>query len=568
MRRLSVPIGQINDRYDVVVVGSGYGGAIAASRMSRAGRSVCVLERGRELHPGEYPATGFEAVQEMQLDLPEGHVGPLTGLYDFRIGEGISVFVGCGLGGTSLVNANVALHADPRVFADPCWPAPIRDDLDNRIQDGYRRATQMLGPNPIPDRLADLPKLASLSESARAMGSSIRRPRINVTFEDRVNEAGVWQSRCTLCGDCVTGCNHGAKNTTLMNYLPDAANHGAQLFTCVSVRSVKCAARGWRVQYEILEPGRDRSEARPPFVEGDVVVLAAGTLGSTEILLRSQAEGLRLSSRLGQRFSGNGDVLAFSYNGDLEVNGVGWGPRPGGEGRPPVGPTITGMIDLRPGAELDDGIIIEEGAIPGALGSAAPEVFAAAAAVLRQKARLSRPHHLLPAAREAESLLRGPHHGAVRNTQTYLVMAHDDAAGRLVLESDRLRIRWPGVGEQAIFRRIEDVLRKACEGLGGIYLKNPIWTKLLRHELVSVHPLGGCAMAATAESGVVDHKGQVYTGRGPDELHDGLYVADGSVIPRSLGVNPLLTISALAERTCALLAETRGWSIDYGGPGC
>ena len=151
LRRLSAPIGEIDDGYDVVVVGSGYGGAVAASRLSRAGRSVCVLERGKELHPGEYPATGLAAARELQLDLPGGHVGPRTGLYDLRVGEGISVFVGCGLGGTSLVNANVALQADRRVFDDPCWPAQLRDDLDKGLDDGYGKAFGMLRPNPVPN---------------------------------------------------------------------------------------------------------------------------------------------------------------------------------------------------------------------------------------------------------------------------------------------------------------------------------------------------------------------------------------------------------------------------------
>ncbi len=563
LRRLSAPIGEIDDGYDVVVVGSGYGGAVAASRLSRAGRSVCVLERGKELHPGEYPATGLAAARELQLDLPGGHVGPRTGLYDLRVGEGISVFVGCGLGGTSLVNANVALQADRRVFDDPCWPAQLRDDLDKGLDDGYGKAFGMLRPNPVPERLANFPKLASLSGAARSLGTITRRPGINVTFEEGYNDAGVWQPGCTSCGNCVTGCNYGAKNTTLMNYLPDAVNHGSRVFTCALVRWVEAAPGGWRVHFDLLDDAHGHVVGCSS-VQAGVVVLGAGTLGSTEILLRSRARGLALSPRLGERFSGNGDVLAFSYNGDAEVNGVGWAGRYPDDRQAPVGPTITGLIDLRPGAELDQGIIIEEGVIPGALGPAAPEFFAAAAAVLQRDEDHTPPHRLERAAREVESLAWGPHHGALRHTLTYLVMAHDDAGGRLVLEEDRLRIRWPGVGEQAVFGRIEDVVRKATAALGGTYLKDPVWTKLLKHELVSVHPLGGCAMGPTAETGVVDHRGQVFTGEGPGEVHGGLYVADGSVVPRSLGVNPLLTICALAERACALLAEARGWHIDYG----
>jgi cholesterol oxidase len=126
MPRLSLPLEKIKSSYDVVVVGSGYGGGIAASRLARAGRSVCVLERGKEFQPGEYPNTLPEAMRETQTDTPEGRLGPHTGLYDLRVNPDLNVFVGCGLGGTSLLNANVALRADPRVFADPRWPAELR----------------------------------------------------------------------------------------------------------------------------------------------------------------------------------------------------------------------------------------------------------------------------------------------------------------------------------------------------------------------------------------------------------------------------------------------------------
>ena len=131
MARLSSPIEQLKSHYQIVVIGSGYGGGITASRMARAGQEVCVLERGKEFQPGdfdkdhnlikhgEYPDTEAEALREVQVDLPKLHTGSRTGLYDLRVNDDISVFVGCGLGGTSLLNANVALQADERVFQLP-----------------------------------------------------------------------------------------------------------------------------------------------------------------------------------------------------------------------------------------------------------------------------------------------------------------------------------------------------------------------------------------------------------------------------------------------------------------
>ena len=115
--------------FDVIVVGSGYGGGVAASRLSRAGRKVCVLERGREILPGDYPNSVTTAMAEMQIS--GSKVGNLTpgknGMLDMRMNDDINVIVGCGLGGTSLINANVSLPCDPRTFQDPRWPAVFRE---------------------------------------------------------------------------------------------------------------------------------------------------------------------------------------------------------------------------------------------------------------------------------------------------------------------------------------------------------------------------------------------------------------------------------------------------------
>ena len=107
----------------MLFVGSGYGGAIAACRLARAGRSVCVLERGRERHPGEFPDHLVDAARQTQTHFGGNHVGPRTGLYDFHLGRDISVVVGCGLGGTSLINANVALAAGTTTWSGVCHPS-------------------------------------------------------------------------------------------------------------------------------------------------------------------------------------------------------------------------------------------------------------------------------------------------------------------------------------------------------------------------------------------------------------------------------------------------------------
>jgi cholesterol oxidase len=559
-QRISSAADRIQSSYTVVVIGSGYGGGIAASRLARAGQTVCVLERGKEIAPGDYPSTMVETAGEVQIDSPHTHEGKPTALFDFRLNRDISVLVGCGLGGTSLINANVALQATTAVLADERWPAELR--ATDALADGYRHARDVLQPTPFPEDRPKPAKLAALERSAEAIGAPCRRAPVYVTFdapEGGVNRFGVQQEACQMCGNCVTGCNFAAKNTVLMNYLPDAKAHGAEIFSEVSVRRVSRDDAGrWVVHYYVTGSWEQKLRAEERTVTADVVILAAGALGSTEILLRSRRVGLPMSDRVGRRFSGNGDLLGFNYDGAATVDAIGAEP----PRAPAPGPCITGYVDARAEGSLQ-GYVIEEAVIPGALAPVLPALLAgffptgantaaSPEAVAAQVGRL------------AESLALGAYHGATQSTQTMLAIGYDDGEGAMQLEHDRLRISWPGVGAQPTFAAESDGFLTATKAHGGVYIKEPIWSRLLGDHLVTIHPLGGCPMAPRAELGVVDHKGRVFADRQGTAVHDGLYVSDGSVIPLPLGVNPSLTICAITERCCALIAADRGWDIDYG----
>jgi cholesterol oxidase len=420
----------------------------------------------------------------------------------------------------------------------------------------------MLRPQRLPTSFGALRKLSALHDSAIALnlGAEFYRPPINVNFEDGVNAAGVEQKACSACGDCVSGCNAGSKNTTTMNYLPDAVNHGASIFTQVEARSIQRAQGKWIVLYQLVGLGRELFSGPELLLSADLVIISAGAIGSTAILLRSKRRGLPMSTRVGERFTGNGDVLAFAYNADRSIYSVGFGSRPKG-GVPDVGPCITGIIDHRDTAQLDEGFVIEEGAFPGSTGLFLPYVMALSDIFIGKTVRLrDRAKAII---RIARSWIDGPYKGATRNTQIYLVLAHDNERGKIELEDDRPRIRWPGAGSEPIFARINSILKKATRALGGDFIENPLWSKLLGRSLVTVHPLGGCPMGEDAESAVVNHRGCLFANAAGDAVHRGLHVVDGAILPMSLGVNPLLTISALAERSCALIARDRGLTIDY-----
>ncbi|MGH9230918.1 MAG: FAD-dependent oxidoreductase, partial [Acidimicrobiales bacterium] len=564
-QRLSLPLDRLGERYEVVVVGSGYGGAIAASRLARLGRSVCVLERGRELRPGDYPDTPWRALRQLQVRTPRRHLGPRSALFELHADDEVSVMVGCGLGGTSLINAGVALRPPAWVFDDERWPAELRGRGNDALAPYFERAEHMLGSTPYPDEWPEPAKLAALEVAAKGVAATVERPRINVTFEAGVNAAGIHQGACTLCGDCVSGCNHNAKNTVLVNYLPDAVAHGAEIFCETPVRTVRPAAGeqgGWIVTFDAPGDGRRRLGAPASFVFADVVVLAAGTLGSTQILMRSRTEGLAVSPRLGTRFSGNGDVLAFAYDAQVPVHGIGTGrqlPTP----ETSVGPSITGMVDLT--ADRSRALLVEEGAIPGALRPLMPAAFAVASEAGGGGSPLAF------ARRVWRRLWRNPRRllawrgGAADHTLTYLVMSDDAGDGRLRLEGDTVQVDWAGAGDRPVFDRNAEVLQKMSASLGATFVGNPLSTPLFNDSLVTVHPLGGCPMADDGARGVVDHAGRVFKG-GDGEVHDGLVVADGAIVPRPLAVNPLLTISALAERASDVLAAERGWSGRDPGP--
>jgi len=557
----------MRDHYDVVVVGSGYGGAIAASRLARVKQavSVCVLERGREIHPGEYPNSVMTSVREAQAHTASTDLGSPTALFDFHVDNDVSVLVGCGLGGTSLINANVALRPHDRVFDDQHWPVEFRGKGREVLDEYFDRAEAMLGSNPYPDDRPWLKKLDALERSADQLGIPMALPPINVTFEPKVNAAGMKQEACTLCGDCVSGCNVGAKNTVLMNYLPDADRHGAEIFTNCAVRTVLPRDDGkWTVSFDVVGEGRERFHAPTQFVTADVVVLAAGTLGSTEILLRSRNAGLPMSKRIGHRFSGNGDVLGFAYDGDAPVHAAGLGRRPLPPPEESVGPCIAGLIDLADNPEPTQQLIIEDGSPPGAISPGfAPIMWASALAVGKDDGRLE---WLARRLRELVELPLGAYRGPVDRSLPYLVMSTDDDHGRLVLDDDRLTVRWNRAGTQPIFDTDDDRLQAASDALGATFIADPLWVLSKQRSLISVHPLGGATMGDDATSGVVNHKSQVFAGPEGTDVHKGLYVMDGAIIPLPLDANPHLTISGLAERAVELLAKDRKWKIDFAGP--
>jgi cholesterol oxidase len=562
---------RLPEGYDVVVVGSGYGGAIitarlAAAQWSNAKPSVCILERGKEWLPGQFPDTLANGARELRHAL-----NPL-GLYDFRFGTDIGVLMGSGLGGTSLINANVAFEPDGEVFDSPRWPQAIRDARDaGQLQTYFNRVRTTLFAEPHPDGLM-LSKVQALKEGAEGVaGAEFALPPIAVNFRfEGGNHWGVAQRMCINCGDCVSGCNVGAKNTLDTNYLAIAKQGGTDIFTQVEVKRVEeRASGGYLVHYLRRESAHGPAE-QGTLIAKRTVVIAAGALGSTEIMLRSRQSGLGLPETVGTRFSGNADFFGLAYNSDLRTDTLGWGAYPDSDRARRIqptptqtlhpGPTIVSRIKYNSTGPLGDRVTVEDLSFPLMYVDAARSAFAWFIG------RDTDPDDFIDNLKEIGRRVRDVgasdpelEKGALNYTLVYLVMGQDDAGGRIELDplTQEARVRWPLVGDQDVFKKENNLIFEHAKVLGSTFIENPLWGFTPFRTLVTAHPLGGCPMGEDHTTGLVNHQGKVFNDQG--SVYDGLYIADGSIVPTAIGVNPFLTISALAERIADhLVAELGG----------
>ena len=596
--------------HDAVVVGSGYGGAVAALRLAERGVRVLVLERGKEYVSGDFPNDIGQAFGHVRIERDAGAnvEGYESGLYDLRLGENIGALVGNALGGTSQINASVVLAPDRRVFDKlqdahaSAWPTqlrPMRGRFPRSLLKGYAAARRTLKPELFTDTIAfnanaDAPGGAAgvlvkplKTQRLGELGSIIRAagmPDVEVAFRPAhltvdLNKPGrgpvemPLTSGCVGCGDCVSGCNENAKRTLTTTYLPRAYERGARMFTGATVLSVRREGAAWVLRFV-------RTDARKSMREGGNcpvhelhakhVVLSAGTFGSTEILLRSRDEhGLALSGQLGKRLSTNGDSLSFGYLGKERVNGIGVGASALSGSGFAVGPTITGMVRIDHKSDVSKSMLIQDGAVPHAVSRLFEEMVAATGALTQLDHWRFRDMPRAGQQRDdtkdwAVLQPRGRSH-----TQTLLGIGHDLSQGDMELDGDRLRIRYDKDAIEPI-DKLHEAYLSMVEKQGAIYLRNPALHPLPRNVsgvlsgpamgggAFTVHPLGGCCMADEAALGVVDHLGRVFKSGvqapGEPSVHPGLYVLDGSIVPTSLGANPLFTIAALAERAMHALA--------------
>ena len=562
------------ERFDAVVVGSGFGGAVTACRLAEAGQDVLVLERGRPYPPGAFPRTphGFKA----NFWAPDEG---LYGLFDIRSFDHLDVVLASGLGGGSLIYANVMLRKDERTFVREDvldggyedWPV-TRADLDphyDRVEDRLRPVRYPLDHAPF----AATPKTHAMLEAAGRLGLEAELPRLAVRFaadgedpapgrplaERRPNVHHAARTTCTLVGECDVGCNAGAKDSLDFTYLSDAQHAGATLRTCCEARVLARRPDGdWTVTYLQHRPARagHRDDLLDPAAAADRrtvragrVVLAAGAVGSPHLLLANRAGLPGLSSQLGHRVSANGDAIAWIRDTTrLREDGV----RVPRYLDPSHGPVITASITV-PAERSASGRafhVQDAGApaftewwwhgldVPGDVWHARRRLLMRVVDRLRGR-RHSRVSGLL-------SALLGTASGSAA-MMPVLAMGRDFPDGRYRLDGSELQLDWRATRSRDYYRGVRSSFDQVARALGGRTLADP------RHQLttgLTVHPVGGCPMGSDARRGVVDPWGRVFG-------HPGLHVADGSILPGPVGPNPSLTIAAFADRVADAILDAR-----------
>jgi cholesterol oxidase len=537
--------------FDAIVVGSGFGGSVLAYRLAEAGRSVCVLERGKPYPPGSFPR-GPRELSKAFWDPSEG----LYGLFNIWSFKGIGAVVSSGLGGGSLIYANVLLRKPERWFVQEDltkggledWPVSYAE-----LEPHYERAETMLNAQPYPFADTTL-KTAALRDVGEQLGRKMILPNLAVTFanpgeepavgvpirEEHPNLHGAQRYTCRLVGECDVGCNFGSKNTLDLNYLSEAKRLGAEIWTRCEVRSFAPRNGGYVVLYvehDAADEGRKLNTRDPRLrpervLTCDRLVLSAGTLGSTYLLLKCRADFPGLSRRLGSRFGGNGDLLTFALGANRPLE-------------PTRGPVITGALPVPD--ELDGGegrgFYVEDAGFPdfvswlvqGTQGPGALWRFRQVAARIIYGLLRRKPEVDLSA--EVAQLLSDTRVAA--GSLPLLGMGRDIPDGNMELTDEgKLQVDWVKGKSGPFFDRLGDFGEEIAEALGAEFKRNPTW---YLGRLITVHPLGGCPLGRSAELGVVDPYGEVFG-------YPGFTVADGSVMPGPVGPNPSLTIAALADR--------------------
>jgi cholesterol oxidase len=522
--------------FDVVVIGSGFGGAITGCRLAEAGYKVLMLERGRRWDKTSYPRDPGD-MWLWNNKCPEKEHGWL----DLRVFTHMSVATGAAVGGGSLIYANISCEAPQAVFQNN-WPAEI---TYAELKPHYDTVAKFMNVQKVPpNQWTNRMKLMQDAAQKAGFGDRFKQLELAVSFDPNfdlaqpdpfsiinskrfVNDQGVEQGTCVHLGNCDIGCEADAKNTLDRNYIAWAEKKGADVRELHLVTNIQQNTDGsYTVSFNQLAGGKVAAGS----VSARIVIVAAGSIGSTELLLRCREEHNTLpniSPFLGHNWSSNGDFLTPAFYDSLDVS-------------PSHGPTITCAIDFLDRSQDGQSFWIEDGGFPDLLADYIERLDASSLKNVEAKLILDAYRHMF----------RTDDPEPFRNVMPWFAQGVDAANGTLSLHHELfsgepcLNLAWDIGKSKETIDAIVAMHLKLAAVTGGHPVVPPTWSLL--HNLVTPHPLGGCGMGTNILNGVVNHAGEVFNYRN-------LYVADAAIIPEALGVNPSRTIGALAERIASII---------------
>jgi cholesterol oxidase len=526
--------------YDYIIIGSGFGGSVSALRLAEKGYKVAILEKGRRWQNKDFPKTNWNTRKYMWL--------PQLGCYGYQMLtqlKHVLIFHGGGVGGGSLVYANQLLIPPDEVFERHEWGI---ENCREKIMPCYERAKVMLGANPSP-------QVGRADRCLQEVGKDIRgkdtfhKNDVGIFFgapKEKVKDPyfdgrGPDRTGCDFCGSCMIGCPSGAKNTLDKNYLHLAERLGVTIIPETEVTGVRPGNGGYEI-FTRKTTGLFKTKKR---FTAKGAVFSGGVLGSVKLLMKCRQEGLlpKVSDQLGNFVRTNSEAILGVKSHDKDTD---WNDQIAiTSGIYPDDTTHIEMVRYNKGSD----VLLNLLTLMTGGGGRIPRFLRFAGNIARHPVRFLK--------------LLWPF-GMAESTTIVLVMQTDE--NYLKLE---YKPRWWRFGGYSMNSAIPKGLKRApayipiankvteklAEKMKGIPLS--LLPEATMNASTTAHILGGCCMGAAPDSGVVGYNGELFG-------YPNLYVADGSVVPANLGVNPSLTITALSEYIMSQVPEKNGVPVHTG----
>jgi cholesterol oxidase len=517
--------------YDYVIIGSGFGGSVSAMRLTEKGYSVLVLERGKRFEDQDFPKSNWNLPKYLWLPALRFH-----GFFEMTFMNGLLALHGSGVGGGSLGYGNVLIEPDDRLFAAPSWSH--LNDWKHELQPHYVTARRMLG-------VVRNPHLWHADETCRELAESLGYGHtfeplpVGVFFGEEnktvadpfFGGAGPARAGCNFCGGCMVGCRYNAKNTLMKNYLYFAEKNGATVIPEVKARDIKPLPAGGSdgARYEVTFSSSTAFFFKPEQrVRARNVIVSAGTIGTLELLFRCRdvtKSLIRISHHLGNRVRTNSE-------------------------------NILGVTARKRDVDYSKGIAISSIFSADEVTRVEPVRYSDGASFIRV---LTAP--LIEGARNLPMRIMKTIWAIVRHPWDFLYGKFFSRWARyttilLVMQTEenltriRLGRSFFTFGRKGLVIQNEkehsaeglslasEITRAFAERVNGITAT--AFTDSLFNFPTTAHLMGGVPFGRDEAEGVIDLNFQVFN-------YPGLYVVDGSVMPANPGVNPSLTITALAE---------------------